>query len=121
MPNNPFHIISYNKLKLLIMRTITIATLIISTLFFFNNRCAAQAYKVKTFSGSVGAEVLLTESKISKTNKTGGGITLKGEYVFAKHASATINSGYYFMPDKEVLNINTAAISAIPVKAGARY
>lgn len=106
---------------LFFMRTIIVTTLIISTFFFFNNRCDAQAYKVKTFSGSVGAEVLFTESKFSATHKTGAGITLKGEYVFAGHASATISSGYYFMPDKDVLNIKTAAISAIPVKIGARY
>jgi len=103
------------------MRTIIVTTLIFSTLLFVNNRCDAQAYKPKTFSGSVGAEMLFTESKLSATNKTGGGMTLKGEYVFGGHASATISSGYYFMPAKDVLNVKTDAISAIPIKAGARY
>jgi len=103
------------------MRTITLTALIFSILFFFNNICIAQAYKVKTFSGSVGAEVIFPESKLSVTNKTGAGITLKGEYVFAEHASTTITSGYYFMQARDVLNIQTADISAIPVKAGVRY
>ena len=103
------------------MRTIIVTTLIFSTLFFFNNRCTAQAYKAKTFSGSVGAEILFTESKLSATNKTGAGVTIKGEYVFSEHASAIISSGYYFMPGKALLNIKTAAISALPVKAGVRY
>lgn len=103
------------------MRTIIVTTLIFSALFFFNNRCYAQAYKVRTLSGSVGAEALFPEVKIAGTNRTGTGITLKGEYVFTKHATATINTGYYFMPGKDVLSVKTAAISAIPVKAGARY
>lgn len=103
------------------MRSIIVTTIIFSTLFFFNNPCDAQAYKVKTFSGSIGAEVLFAESDLLATNKTGAGITLKGEYVFSKHASATINSGYYYMPGKDLLNTKTAAISAIPIKAGVRY
>ena len=103
------------------MRTITVTSLIFLTLFLFNNHCDAQAYKVETFSGSIGAEALFPETKLSSTNKTGAGFTLKGEYVFASHASATISSGYYFMQGKDELNIKNAAISAIPVKAGVRY
>lgn len=93
----------------------------ISSLIFFNSICSAQAYKVETFSGSVGAEVIFPESKLSATNKTGGGVTLKGEYVFAGHASATLNSGYYFLPGKNGLAIKNTSISAIPIKAGVRY
>jgi len=118
MGNKPF---TKKSLNLFAMKTVIVTTLIFSTLFFLNNRCDAQAYKIKTLSGSVGAEVLFTESNFSATNKTGGGVTLKGEYVFSGHASATLSSGYYFMPDKNVINIKTAAISAIPLKAGARY
>jgi len=104
------------------MRTIiVVSALAFSTLLFINNRCDAQAYKIKTFSGSVGAEALFTEPTLSGTNKTGAGVTLKGEYVFGEHASTTISSGYYFMPGKPVLNTKNAAISAIPVKAGVRY
>ncbi len=103
------------------MRTIIVTTLILSTILFFNNTCDAQAYKTNTLSGSVGAEILFTESKLSATNKTGGGITLKSEYVFAEHASATINSGFYFMPDRKAPNKENQNITAIPLKAGVRY
>lgn len=103
------------------MRKIIVTTLIISTLLFANNRCDAQAYSPKTFSGSVGAEVLFTEAKLSATNKSGGGFTLKGEYVFGNHTSATVSSGYYFLPARNLLNIKTNDISAIPIKAGVRY
>jgi len=98
-----------------------IVTLIFSNLFWNHNYCEAQAYKLETFSGSVGAEVLFTETKLSAVNKTGAGATIKAEYVFAKHASATISSGYYFLPGKNVLGIKTAALSALPLKAGVRY
>ena len=103
------------------MKTTIVTTLILSALFFVDNRCVAQAYQPKTFSGSVGAEVLFTEAIVSGTNKTGGGMTLKGEYVFSKHTSATISSGYYYLPAKNILDVTTDAISAIPVKAGVRY
>ncbi len=103
------------------MKATIVITLILSALFFVTSRCAAQAYQPKTFSGSVGAEVLFTEAKISGTNKTGGGITLKGEYVFSKHTSATVNSGYYYLPAKNIPNVKTNVISAIPIKAGVRY
>jgi len=103
------------------MRTMPLTTLIVSALIFLNSRCDAQAYPVKTFSGSVGAEALFAESKLAATHKTGAGVTLKGEYVFGGHVSATVNTGYYFMPAKATENIKTADISAIPVKAGIRY
>ncbi|MDZ4793029.1 MAG: hypothetical protein SGI83_02005 [Bacteroidota bacterium] len=103
------------------MRTITVTVLILSTLISFNNPSAAQAYKINTFSGSVGAEVLFAESKLAATNKRGAGVTLKGEYVFAGHVSGTISGGYYFMAGKKRLNIKNPDISAIPLKLGARY
>lgn len=103
------------------MKIINLKILTFSTLFFFTNTCIAQAYKVETFSGSVGAEALFTESNLSGINKTGIGVSLKGEYVFGNHASATISSGYYFMEGKNLINIKNADISAIPLKAGGRY
>jgi len=103
------------------MRIMPVTTLLVSALTFFSNRCDAQAYPVKTFSGSAGAEALFAESKLASTHRTGAGVTLKGEYVFGGHVSATVNTGYYFMPAKTIENTNTADISAIPVKAGVRY
>jgi len=103
------------------MRNITATALILSIIFSFNNRCTAQAYRVKTLSGSFGAEVLFPEWEFAAITKTGGGITLKAEYVFAEHASVTANTGYYFMAAKNTLNIINQDISAIPIKLGTRY
>jgi len=103
------------------VRTTATTTLIFLILFFIHNVCVAQAYKIKTLSGSVGAEILFPESKLSVTNKTGGGFTLKGEYIFSDHTSTTISGGYYFMEGKNRLDIKNPDISAIPLKLGARY
>lgn len=115
--NNLYH----NSIKRVTMKTIIVTTLALSILLLANICCSAQAYSPQTFSGSIGGEVLIAERQLSATNKTGGGFSLKGEYVFGGHASATISSGYYFMPAKNILNVKTEAVSAIPVKAGARY
>lgn len=103
------------------MRTTIVTTLILLIFSFNSNLCVAQAYSIKTLSGSLGAEVLFPESKLTTTNKTGAGLTLKGEYIFSKHTSTTISGGYYFMAGKNSSNINNPDISAIPLKIGARY
>jgi len=103
------------------VKTTASTTLILLILFFVNNVCVAQAYKIKTLSGSVGAEVIFPESKLSATNNTGGGFALKGEYIFSQHTSTTISGGYCFMAGKNKLNIKNPDISAIPLKLGARY
>ncbi len=97
------------------------AVITLSVLLFMGGACVAQAYRVGTVSGSVGAEALFAESKLSLTNKTGVGFTLKGEYIFSEHASATLNGGYYSMEGKTRLDLKNSDISAIPLKAGARY
>ncbi len=106
------------------MKTIKIVGFSLFTTLFltiFNSICNAQAYKKSTFSTSIGAEVIFTETKLSKTNKTGGGVNLKGEYVFSNHSSATMSGGYYFLQKKEKLNEINEDISAIPLKVGLRY
>ncbi len=80
-----------------------------------------QPYQIGTFSLSMGGEVLFAESKLKQTHYTGAGATLKGEYVFSKHATATVVSGYYFMNGKNTTLINYNNISAVPVKGGVRY
>lgn len=80
-----------------------------------------QAYQKGTFSVSLGGEVLFAESKLTKSHRMGPGATLKGEYVFSKHATVTILSGYYFMKSKNKTLLNNENISAIPVKTGIRY
>ena len=80
-----------------------------------------QPYQKGTFSISMGGELLVSEKRLSESHHTGAGATLKGEYVFGKHATATIVSGYYFMQGKNKALINYENISAVPVKAGLRY
>ena len=103
------------------MRIPWVIALCLGLVMFTGAASVAQAYRVGTISGSVGAEALFAETKLSQTNKTGLGVTAKGEYIFSEHASATINGGYYFMGGRTRLDIKSSDISAIPLKAGARY
>ena len=97
-------------------------SLALVTLFMAGSFLAVcQPYQKGTFSISMGGELLVAEKKLSQSHHTGAGATLKGEYVFAKHASATIVSGYYFMKGKNTALISYENISAVPVKAGLRY
>ena len=81
----------------------------------------AQPYQKGTFSVSAGAEVLFAESKLSQSHKTGGGASIKGEYVFGNHTSATLASGYYFMNAKNTGLLPQQNIASIPLKGGVRY
>ena len=80
-----------------------------------------QPYQKGTFSLSMGGELLIPEKRLSQSHHTGAGATLKGEYVFGKHATATIVSGYYYMQGKNKATIDYENISAVPLKAGLRY
>lgn len=80
-----------------------------------------QPYEQGTLSLSMGGELLIPERKLSQTNRTGLGATAKAEYVFGKHATATLVSGYYFLSGKTKQSVLFEDISAIPVKAGLRY
>ena len=82
---------------------------------------AAQAYQKETITFSMGAEVLFAESKLSATHHTGFGATPKAEYVFGKHASVTVATGFYFMKAKETPLYKFENILAFPAKAGIRY
>jgi hypothetical protein len=102
-----------NKLKktvLLIIYQVAISIVLI-----------AQPYQKGTFSVSAGAEALFAESKLSQSHKTGGGASIKGEYVFGKHTSATLASGFYFMNGKNTGLLQHQNIAAIPLKGGVRY
>jgi hypothetical protein len=81
----------------------------------------AQPYEKGTFSVSAGAELLPTQARLSATHTIGWGATVKGEYVFAKHASATIASGFYRLPGKTVAQVANLPLAGIPVKGGIRY
>lgn len=80
-----------------------------------------QAYQQGTFSMSIAGEVLFTQGTLAQSHNTGPGATVKGEYVFGKHVSATIVSGYYFMNGKRSSGVNLEDVSAVPIKAGLRY
>lgn len=87
----------------------------------------AQANKKESFSINFGPEVAFTESSFRTTHRAGYGGSVKAEYTFGKHLSATVNTGIlvfqgrgYFenlvLQPKEYKNL-----TAIPAKAGLRY
>jgi hypothetical protein len=103
------------------MKKIKKSLLMVTTLMGVSFIALCQPYQKGTFSASTGGEVLFTETKLSATHNTGLGATLKGEYLFGKHATATVVSGYYFMNGKTAESVDYENISAVPIKAGARY
>ena len=97
-------------------------SLALITLFMGGSLLAvSQPYQKGTLSLSMGGELLVAEKRLSQSHHTGAGATLKGEYVFGKHATATLVSGYYYMQGKNKAPIDYENISAVPVKAGLRY
>jgi hypothetical protein len=97
------------------------------TLLFICQQGIAQANKKHSFSLNFGPEVAFTESAFRTTHRAGYGGSIKAEYTFGKHASATINSGIlafqgrgYF--ENLVFQPNVYKnLTAIPLKAGLRY
>ena len=81
----------------------------------------SQPYNKGTVSVGIGGELLFANRNLKNTHNTGFGGTIKGEYVFAKHATATVASGYYFLGAKKSNIVATENVSAIPLKAGIRY
>jgi hypothetical protein len=77
----------------------------------------AQPYPQGTLSYSAAPELLFTEQSLSGTHRMGYGGSVKAEYVFAKHASATLTTGFNFLPAKA----GFTDIQNIPVKPGIRY
>ena len=94
--------------------------LVILTVMAINFIALSQPYQKGTLSLSMGAEVLFTERKLSASHHTGFGGTAKAEYVFSRHTSVTLASGYYFMDGKNTPLTKYGDISAVPVKAGLR-
>lgn len=80
-----------------------------------------QPYQKGTLSMSIAGEILFAENPLSQSHHTGPGATLKGEYVFGKHTTATLVSGYYLMKRKNSQIVTQENISAVPIKAGLRY
>ncbi len=87
----------------------------------------AQANKQHTLSINFGPELFAPEN-FWGTHKVGIGLSVKTEYTFGKHASATFNTGFTHFDGKRQFEDFTSpspsfynSIFAIPVKAGARY
>ncbi len=87
----------------------------------------AQANQKHTTSINFGPEIFAPEN-FWDTHRVGGGISLKAEYTFGKHASATFNTGLTHFAGKRQFEDFTSPepkfykpIVAIPLKAGARY
>ncbi len=77
----------------------------------------AQPHPRGTFTAAAGLELLVPEYPLRQQLSAGAGATLKGEYVFSRHAAVTAASGYYRMPGRRAL----VAMQGIPLKAGIRY
>ena len=100
---------------------------LLGTLLFLCQQGIAQANKKESFSLNFGPEVSFTESAFRSTHRAGYGASLKAEYTFGKHLSATINSGILVFQGRgyfENLVFQSKVyknLTAIPVKAGIRY
>jgi hypothetical protein len=87
----------------------------------------AQANKRESLSINFGPEMAFPEADFRQTHNIGYGASIKGEYTFGKHGSATINSGFSVFSGKtyfetiSLLPTDYKSLVAIPIKAGARY
>jgi hypothetical protein len=87
----------------------------------------AQANKQQSFSLNIGPDLLVPESELRNTHRTGFGGSVKAEYTFGKHLSATFNTGFASLPGARYFDstvMKTARyknMTAIPLKLGIRY
>ena len=109
------------------MKQLLIIIVITPLSFFKTVNLQAQANKQHTISMNFGPELFAPENFWS-THKAGFGLSIKTEYTFGKHASATFNTGFTHFEGKQQFEDFTSpspsfykSIFAIPLKAGARY
>jgi hypothetical protein len=88
----------------------------------------SQANNKHSFSINFGPEVFVPEKDFRTTHNVGGGLSIKSEYTFGKHASATFNTGITYINGKQQFEDFTnpgptfyKSIIALPLKVGARY
>lgn len=82
----------------------------------------AQVSKKGSWNLSAGADFLVPERRFRATHNSGFGATFKAEYLFSRHASLILSTGWYQLQAKtNVENPEGDAVSGIPVKAGLRY
>lgn len=77
---------------------------------------SAQIGKKGSMNISIGADGLLPSGTFATTHRNGFGGTLKSEYVFARHVSATLAGSYLSFQDRE-----GDALRLLPLLAGLRY
>jgi hypothetical protein len=101
--------------------------LLIAFLSIAITQSSAQANKRESISVNFGLEALFPERDFRKTHRTGFGASIKGEYTFGKHISATANTGFSAFNGRDyvdtVLNMrqNYDPVLAIPLRLGGRY
>jgi hypothetical protein len=85
-------------------------------LLLLSHLALAQPGPKNSVNVSTGLEMLLPSSDFSNRYSLGAGASVKGEYVFAKHISATASFGYLRMPGKDLPDFQM-----LPVLGGVRY
>ncbi len=109
------------------MKKIVLLKLAIIMSITAGNRLFAQANQKGSISLNFGLDALFPEREFRKTHNTGFGASIKGEYTFGKHASATINTGFAAFTGKGYLDTvvsmqqNYNPVVAIPIRLGGRY
>jgi hypothetical protein len=105
---------------------ICISCALLSPIIFL--KVFAQANEKHSFSLNFGPEVFIPETDFWETHKVAIGGSIKAEYTFGKHASATFNTGIVNFSGKSNLGnfltptpSTNASLLAIPLKMGARY
>jgi hypothetical protein len=113
------------------MKNLNYKKIILSSLIIFLSimvkQTFAQANQKESISLNFGPEIIIPEGSFRNTHNTGFGASIKGEYTFGKHVSATVNTGFYafkgkgYTDDVTVMQKNYNSVLAIPVRVGARY
>jgi hypothetical protein len=93
------------------MKTLRVVLLLLLPVAAFS-----QIGKKGSTNVSAGADFLLPSSSFATTHNFGLGLTLKGEYVFAQHVSATVSGSFYHFTEDAATHLN-----AIPLLGGLRY
>lgn len=99
-----------------LIKTSSMKLLCIVLLICFPLAVCAQVARKGSTNVSAGVDFLLPSSAFATSHNQGYGVTLKSEYVFARHISATLAGSFYHFRGGEANDINL-----IPVLAGLRY
>lgn len=77
----------------------------------------------KTWNLSAGTDLIYPENNFRKTHGWGYGFSLKAEYLFQKHTSLTIGTGWYHLSGRrnDIFNPDADPAVGFPIKAGLRY